>query len=101
MNTLTQARWFYKKNGERITGGNSRVLFNENKNEFLIDTMNCLTPGVPAVYDRVPVCELTSYPVYPECSRTYNLVGYNFQYASQSASKKSLTTFLYRGYGDQ
>jgi hypothetical protein len=99
INVLTQARWLYLK-GERITGGNSRVLFDEVKNQFLVDTLNCLTPGVPAVYTSVPVCSLTSYPLYPGCSRTYNLIGYNFQYASLSSNKKSLTTFLYRGYGD-
>lgn len=96
---MNDARWFYK-NGEVITGGNSRVLFNEAKNEFLVDTMNCLTPGVPAVYNRVPVSNLTCYPLYPCNSRIYNLVGYNFQYVSQSDNKKSLTTFMYRGYGD-
>ena len=62
--------------------------------------MNCVTPGVPAVYNRVPVSNLTCYPLYPCNSRTYNLVGSYFQYVSQSENKKSMTTFLYRGYGD-
>jgi hypothetical protein len=75
------------------------VLFDETKNQFLVDTLNCITTGVPTIYDRVPVCDLTCYPLYHD-NRIYSLVGYNFQYASQSENKKSLTTFLYRGYGD-
>jgi hypothetical protein len=75
------------------------VLFDETKNQFLVDTMNCITHGIPAIYNRVPVCELTCYPLYHNNS-IYNLVGYNFQYVSQSKNKRRLTTFLYRGYGD-
>ena len=62
--------------------------------------MNCVTANTPAVYNKVPVSNLTCFPLYPCNSRVYNLIGYNFQYVSQSKNKKSMTTFLYRGYGD-
>jgi hypothetical protein len=99
LNSLNDARWFTKC-GEVVTGGNSRVLFDQAHNQFLVDSMNCVTAATPAVYTKVPVSNLTCYPLYPCNSRVYNLIGYNFQYVSQSENKKSMTTFLYRGYGD-
>ena len=100
INVLTEPRWFEKK-GAVITGGNYRVLFNKAENEFLVDTLNCLPgPGVPAIYKRVPVCSLTSYPLFNYNNHIHNLLGYNFQYVSESKDEKSMTTFLYRGYGN-
>ena len=101
LNTLVDARFFLVKKCEVIAGGNSRVLFDQANNQFLVDTINCRPQNSPAVYSYIPVCNLTSYPLYPECSRTYNIIGYNFQYVSEATNHKSMTTFLWRGYGDQ
>lgn len=35
-----------------------------------------------------------------KCTKIIDLIGWAFQYVSESDSKKSATTFLYRGYGD-
>lgn len=40
LNTLLIVGYFFF-DGEAITGGNSRVLYDKNKDEFLIDTKNC------------------------------------------------------------
>ncbi len=92
--------WLVKKRDEEITGGNSQVLFDKTSNSFLVDAEACLNTRGPTAYNRVPVCELTCLPLYKEYTEIYNLIGYNFQYVSQSSKKKALTTFLYQGYGN-
>lgn len=88
-------------NGEVITGGNSRVLYDKHKDQFLVDTRNCrvASSGQPTIYDRVPACSLTKLPLYHKGGNTIELVGWNFQYISEASDCKA-TSFLYSGYGD-
>jgi len=70
--------------------------------QFLIDAGNKrANDSDPTVYDRVNISSLTSYPIYPGGSRTYNLLGSWFQYVSVSENGKNMTTFLYHGYGKE
>lgn len=44
---------------------------------------------------------MTSLPLYDKkCTKIIELIGWTFQYVSESDNKKCATTFLYRGYGD-
>ena len=66
----------------------------------MVDQKTCRVGNEPTVYNRVPICSLVKLPVYPNEGSTYDLVGWFFQYASESKCKTMLTTFLYQGYGD-
>lgn len=90
----------YEFKGERITGGNGHVLYDQKNDQLMIDTHNCRKPDDPTVFSRVPICELTKLPLFAN-GGTYNLVGWYFEYVSSSKDRKSLTAFLFEGKGDQ
>jgi predicted small secreted protein len=101
LNTLLTFGYLNQSNGEKITGGNSAVLFDQTHNQFLVDTRNCRPENTTfSVYDPVPICKLTDLPLY-ECNNVVNLIGSYFQYVSEDDKKKAITTFLYHGYGTE
>mgnify|MGYP000998556106 CR=1 FL=1 len=98
LNTLLYVAWF-ELLGAKITGGNSRVLYDKTNDQFLVDPQDIRDPLKATNYNKVPVNTLTNLPLYSD-TKIIDELGWSFQYLSKSSDKKKATTFLYRGYGD-
>lgn len=97
LNTMITLGWFELK-GSKITGGNSRILYDQANDQFLVDTQNQRKVyDDPTVYEKIPVHCLTKLPLHKD-SKSINLLGWNNQYLSESKTKTTATTFLYNGY---
>lgn len=89
INVLLTVGWFYFTKGENINGGNSRVLYDKNNDELMIDQMNCRVGFEdPTIYKRVSICKLVKLPLYPGQGSTVDFVSWYFQYLSKSPCGK-------------